>query len=205
MKRSWLVISALLGWLLVDATPAGAQTDEDTGEVSAYGGLGFGSLGSHGSAGAASGIEISKYALGVIDASFMPLGTHTLRPTSGAASKSRLYDFNFTVHFQVPPHHGWAPYVLMGGGVLLDFYHVTRTGPDGTIYDRGRNDGRFGFETGAGVRYYLRDHWGLKAEYRCTVSSENFSRILFGVFYRFEGPWPFLAARTGRGGRRIPE
>ena len=56
----------------------------------------------------------------------------------------------------------------------------------------GRQDFKFGWENGGGLRYYIKDDWGVRTEYRYTVSGQNFGRILAGVFYQFSAPWPFL-------------
>jgi len=176
-----------------------ARESEETGEVSAYGGAGFGGLGTHGWVGATIGESTSKYFMASIDTSFLPLGSATLGSFPLATTTSRLYDFNFTVHVQIPIHRRWAPYGIAGGALLYNTYDIRRIRPDSLIFDHSsRSDARFGFETGGGSRYFVREDWGLKGEYRYTVSSHNFSRILFGVFYQFDGIYPFLPRGNGR-------
>lgn len=174
----------------------------DVGEVSGYGGVGFGPLGTHGWVGATSGVGFSKYAIGLIDSSFLPLGSSALvnRPP---VRNSRLYDFNFTVQVQVPIKHRWAPYGLAGAALLFNTYRVTYFAPDGIVYYHGHDDAKFGFETGGGVRYFIGRNWGVKGEDRYTISTRNFNRILGGVFYQFEGDWPFLP--RGKRRRQYPQ
>lgn len=171
----------------------------DTGELSAYTGVGWGGLGRHPWVGGSTGISPSKYAVALIDVSFLPLDTETLVHLQAPTTKSRLYDFNFTVHLQIPTHHRVTPYGLAGPAVLLNTYQIPAVHPNGVAYIAGRNDVKFGFETGGGLRYFINNSWGLRGEYRYTVSTHNFSRILAGVFYQFDSPWPFLAHSKRRG------
>ena len=187
--------------LLISIPVMLAQTGEsfqETGEVSAYTGVGFGTLGTHPWVGGSTGISPSKYAVALIDASFMPLNTATLRGNLPRTTTSRLYDFNFTVHVQIPTHHRVTPYGLAGAALLYNTYLIPAIRPNGVAYIAGRSDVKFGFETGGGARYFVGKDWGLRGEYRYTVSTHNFSRILGGVFYQFEGTWPFLARNKRR-------
>jgi opacity protein-like surface antigen len=201
MKRHWLKCSIVLWICLSGALTARAQTWdgwESTGEVSGYGGVGFAGLGTHGWVGGTVGESTSKYFMGSIDTSFMPLGTRTLRDLPLVTTTSRLYDFNFTFHVQIPIHRRWTPYGIAGAALLFNTYDVHRFRPDGVIFTDGRSDAKFGFETGGGARYFVRNDWGIKGEYRYTISTRNFSRILIGVFYQFDGSWPFLPHGNSR-------
>lgn len=189
--------------LLIFSSALFAQTDEsfqETGEVSAYTGVGFGGLGRHPWVGGATGISPTKYAVALIDVSFMPLNSETLVHNLLDTTTSRLYDFNFTVHVQIPIRHRVTPYGLAGPAVLYNTYLIPAVRANGVSYIAGRSDVKFAFETGGGARIFVSDNWGFRGEYRYTVSTHNFSRISGGVFYRFDGlSWPFLAKNKKRG------
>jgi opacity protein-like surface antigen len=202
------LVYAILFWFVMGCTGVKGQfleSQDDIGEVGAYGGAGFGGLGARAWVGAATGVQFSKYAVALIDTSFMPLGGATLVRYPAATDTSRLYDFNFTIHIQVPTKHRLVPYGLGGAALLFNTYQVRTVHPDGVVVAFGRSDAKFGFETGGGARYFIRRDWGVKGEYRYTVSTHSFSRILAGVFYQFDGTWPFLPNRNGRRGRRVSE
>jgi hypothetical protein len=199
-------LSILTAGLLLSPAYLLAQMNEpkpDLGEVSVYSGVAFGGLGTHPAFGAASGLGISKYAFGLIDSSFTPLGSWTLINNPNKTVRSQLWDFNFAIHVQIPLKRKWAPYILLGSAFLYNTYHTETFLPNGVIVRTGYNDPKFGFETGGGARYYVNDDWGIRGEYRYTFSTNNFSRIFGGVFYQFSGPWPFLP-RTGRGRPTYP-
>ncbi len=198
IQRHWSIYFSLYVWSVMGCIAVNGQT----GEVSGYGGAGFGTLGTHGWVGGASGVEFSKYGLVLIDTSFLPLGNRILPNYNFIASKSRLYDFNFTVQVQVPLKHRWAPYALIGNAVLLNTYRVEELESTGAIQQASRRDAKYGFETGGGARFFIRESWGLKGEYRYTISSKNFNRIAGGVFYQFQGPWPFLPRASSRNRRQ---
>ena len=192
------------GFILI-ATVAFAQGEppEDVSELSTYGGVGFGIGGARPWVGGSTGVSPSKYFMALIDASFLPLGGRTLRTDllTSAITRSRLYDFNFTGQIQIPTHHRVTPYGLLGAGILFNTYTLSLTRPSGVAYLAGRSDVKFAFETGGGVRYFISDEWGVRGEYRYTVSTQNFNRLLVGVFYQFSGTWPFRAGGRGRNGK----
>jgi hypothetical protein len=78
----------------------------------------------------------------------------------------------------------------LGAAILYNPYRVQGVRPDGTVYTFGLDDVKFGVETGGGVRYFVREDWGIRGEYRYTVSTQNFSRIVLGIFYRLPSTWP---------------
>jgi opacity protein-like surface antigen len=173
----------------------------DVGEASVYTGVGFGPLSFHPVVGGSSGISATKYAILLIDANYMPIGGRILAQRPGIiTAHSGLFDFNFSGHIRIPLKKRWTPYGILGAALLYNRYQRQFIRPSGILYFSGQSDCRFGFETGAGLRYYVGDQWGVRGEYRYTVSTQNFSRILAGVFYQFEGAWPF--AKGGRNTRR---
>jgi Outer membrane protein beta-barrel domain len=182
------------------AITAGAQTGEwvERSELSSYVGPGFGAGGSHVYAGGSAGVSPSKYFLGVIDVSYMPLGSHPLRTNLFGTSQSHLYDFSFQGQILIPIKQRVQPYALLGAGVLYNTYRIPAVNTNGVAYLAGRSDTKFGFQTGGGARIFVTEGFGFRTEYRFTASSRNFNSLLFGVIYQFDGTWPFLSRRNQR-------
>ena len=158
------------------------------GEIGVYTGTSFGGLGGHPAVGGYFGGAFSRYAIALIDACYLPIGNRTMeRVTPGTlTSGSGLYDFNFTVHVRVPFDRKWAPYGIAGTALLYNRYIAESVSPDGSVNQSTHTNTKFGFETGAGVRYYLTNNVGIRGEFRQTVSTHNFSRLLVGVLYQFD-------------------
>ena len=160
--------------------------DPDLAEATAVGGVVSG-LGTHGFVGAGAGMAISRYFQAVGEISFAPLGSYTVRyrPASQTVQQSRLYDFNVSLHVQVPVGNKWAPYVLAGPSVLWDNFKSVSVGHAGAVKGVSVNETNFGFHTGAGVRYYLPHDWGIRPEVRVVISAKTYVVASFGVFYTF--------------------
>jgi len=188
----------LLG-LVISGSGAYPQPGESgQGEVAIYTGLAAGGVGTHPAVGASTGLSLSRYVTGLFDASYSPLGSDTLRYSSKLVAKtSRLYDINFSVQVRLPIMERWEPYAMLGAAMLYNTYQAQAVQPGGATFVS-RNDLKFGFETGGGVRYYHGESWGVRGEYRYTFSTRNFSRILGGVFYQFDGWMPFTLRNRGR-------
>ncbi len=187
----------------------GQPQDEDLaggGEVFAMTGVAAGGLGTRAVVTGGAAANISRYILALAEASVIPLNNRTLLPLlpTGVVSVrgSDLFDFNVAMQVQVPIKR-WAPYVSIGTAVLMNPYTAGIATPGGSVAYVGERHSKFGLEYGAGCRYYVKDRWGVRAEYRYTSSSRNFNRVLGGVFYRFEGVSLFtLLPAMGRQFRR---
>jgi opacity protein-like surface antigen len=177
-----------------------AQSGEGIlGELSTYTGWAVGALGAHPVVGGSTAI-FSKYAVGLVDTSFIPLGGRTLVHFDAPTRNSELFDFNFTVQMQVPLKYRIRPYGLFGPSGLYNRYQILTVQPQGPAVFQGQSNAKFAFEVGGGFRYFIKDDWGVKTEYRYTISSQNFGRIVGGVFYQFSAPWPLLPRKSkGRG------
>jgi opacity protein-like surface antigen len=175
--------------LMLGAANGFAQSEGLLGEVGSYTGVSAGGLGGHPVVGGTAGI-VSKWAVGQIDASYIPIGNSTIRHWANPTRQSQLFDFNFTVQVQIPVNHRIVPYFVSGPAMLFNRYQLQTTSPQGAPILSGRQDFKFGWENGGGARYYIKDDWGVRTEYRYTVSGQNFGRILAGVFYQFSAPWP---------------
>jgi opacity protein-like surface antigen len=193
--------SLLLAGLALATAPLPAQLSDvsETSELGTYVGTGFGLGEPHVWVGGTTGISPSKYFMAVLDTSFMPLGDTTLRTGLIRTSTSRLYDFNFGGQILIPVHHRFTPYGLLAAGILYNTYRIAAVRPDGFAYLAGQSDVKFACETGGGVRYFVTEDFGARAEYRFTASTQNFSRFLIGVFYQFGGMWPFRPTHKTRG------
>jgi opacity protein-like surface antigen len=192
--------------MAVATHPLHGQPQDDGrggGEVFALSGVAAGGLGTRAVLGGGAGTNISRYIMALAEASVIPLNNQTLLPNGAVSVRgSDLFDFNVALQVQVPIKR-WAPYGMIGTAVLMNPYTAGIPGPAGTIAYVGERHSKFGLEYGLGCRYYVRDNWGVRAEYRYTSSTRNFNRVLGGVFYRFEGVGLFtLLPALGRQLRR---
>jgi hypothetical protein len=181
----------LFCFLALPALSSAQVRDTDFGEVAAFGGGVFG-LGTHGAVGASSGVAFSKYGIGLIEAAFSPLGDQTVRHRTGAQPQSsKLFDFNFSAHIRVPVKRRWEPYGILGAGLLWDKFKVvpvavplTEPGVIPPVQAVVAVDEfNFGFHTGGGVRYYVREEWGIRPEFKVIVSNRTYTRFTVGIFY----------------------
>ena len=174
-----------------------AQTDK-TGEVelSAYTGAVFG-IGSHPTVGASTGTTFARYAVELIDISYMPLSSDTLlsNPLEGAYRRSGLYDFALCTNIRIPLRRRWTAYGILGTGLLYNVYQAAVLSPAGAAFVN-RNKTNFEFSTGGGVSYYVRHNWGIRPEARVFISGRTFTRISVGVFYETDADWPFRLRRN---------
>lgn len=185
----WIGCFGLLAGLL---SAAAQPNDQGSGEFSAYTGAVIGDIDRTATIGAGAGVPIARLVTAFIETSYIPLGHETLRVYPGlTVADSRLYDFSFAIHIKVPVKRRWVSYAVLGSSVLYNTYSIAST------HLPGQNDAKFGFDGGGGVRYYIKDNWGIQSEVRYTVSSQNLSRLLWGVFYEVDDAWPFSFRRRG--------
>ena len=176
--------------LLLPSEAAGQSAETDVGEVAISGG-GIAGLGTHPAAAGSTGLALGRYGMLLIETGYSPLGTRTLRPMPSAPSidASHLYDFDLAVHIRVPVRDRWAPYGILGGGLLWNTFTQNAAGPQGQLIRSSSSTLDFGFETGGGLRYYIRDNWGIRPELKVVVSRQTYTRFSIGVFYVFSEPW----------------
>ena len=199
----WVIVIAVAG-LNVSPTVVFAQPGEtDVGEISGYTGVTFAGVGAHSTVGASSGLSLSRHWIGLVDVSYMPLGSTILPRYQEPVNvrNSRLYDFNLSAHIRVPVRERWEPYGIVGaGGLYSTFQFGSILSPGLAVTYKSRSTGSFAFETGGGVRYYVAQTWGIRTEWRCTVSTRTFNRFVAGVFYDFDGQSSFRLRRRGNRG-----
>jgi hypothetical protein len=188
--RAYATRRGLVAVALCLFTPAilCAQSGEtDTGEVAAFGGGSFG-LGTHPVVGGSTGLAFSRYGMGLIEVAFTPMGNDTVRDRTGQSPQnSRLFDFNASFHIRIPVRERWAPYGILGGGLLMNQFKAI-SGPQGLLV--AADDFSFGFHTGGGLRYYIRQDWGIRPEFKVIISDRTYTRFTVGIFYNLPAGWP---------------
>ena len=163
------------------------EGEEDVGEVNFSCGLAFGGTGTNAMVGGAIGISIDRYLVLMVEGRYIPMGNGTLVPYPGLlVHSSGVYDFSIPLEIRVPLRHHWEPYGILAPVLIYNHYRRQGFYSDGTPYYFGGSDVRGGAETGGGVRYYLHKEWGLKGEFRYTITSRNFSTLSIGVFRQFQ-------------------
>ena len=175
--------------LLVLAPGLFAQVSAtDDGEVSVYAGGTFG-IGTHALVGGSSGLAFSRHGMVFLEGSYSPLGHEILwqRHDVQSPRESHLFDVMVSTHIRFPIRERWAPYVLIGGGLVFNTFRAY-AGPQGALI--GIQDFKMGFHTGGGVRYYVGENWGIRPEFKVVVSSRTYTRMAVGVFYNLPSDWP---------------
>ena len=185
-----LVYFAALCWLAPAA--AFAQSGEtEVGEVSALGGGMFGA-GSHPAVTGSAGTAISRYGMILLNVSFMPLGQHTIQnwPEPSTVNRSFLYDFGLDVHIRIPVKERWAPYGIAGAGLLWNTVRQNSVDSQGMAVMHHYSQVNGALHTGAGLRYYIGNNWGIRPEVKVIVSKQTYTQLLLGIFYVTPPNWP---------------
>src|SRR5882757_920566 len=75
----------------------------EAGEVAGLGGIAFG-VGTQPAVTGSTGVALSRYAMALLDTSFLPLGRHTIQPwpDKSTVDKSYLFDFGVDFHIRIP-------------------------------------------------------------------------------------------------------
>ncbi len=172
---------ALVGLLALAPGLFAQMSATEDGEISAYAGGTLG-MGTHGFVGGSSGFGFSRRGMAFIEGSYSPLGREILWRRNDVQSPrdSNLFDVMFSTHVRFPIRERWAPYGLIGGGLVFNMFRAY-AGPQGALIRI--DDFKMAFQTGGGVRYYVGENWGIRPEFKVVVSSRTFTRISIGVFY----------------------
>ena len=184
-RSSILGILVAAGWVFVPATGCAQPGDlTGTGEFTGFVAGSFG-MGTHPAAGGSAGTDFSRYGMALVEVAYQPLGTRTIQPWPAASTVNRSYllDFNFCVHVRIPIKSRWAPYAIAGVGLLWDGVKQNSTGPYGNAIFKNFNQFNGALETGGGVRYYIRENWGIRPEAKVIVSKTTYTRVSMGIFY----------------------
>jgi outer membrane protein with beta-barrel domain len=188
---AWAAAGIVLA-AFVSAPAAVAQSGEtDIGEVGAFTGGAFGG-GAHGAAGGSAGTAFSRHGMLLFETSFMPLGNNTIQewPARSTVVRSYLWDFAIDSHIRIPVRERWAPYAIVGTGLLWNTVRQQTLNLQGSpvIYNFNQFSGVF--HTGGGVRYYLGRNWGIRPEVKVIVTRQTYTRLSLGVFYVTSGEIP---------------
>lgn len=178
-------------YMLASAALVAQSGDGDVGEVAVFAGGAFG-IGSHPVVGGSAGTAFSRYGMALIETSFLPLGSQTVRvfPNAPAAQSSHLYHFNGSIHIRVPVRERWAPYGILGAGAIWNTYRRSVIGPRGIAVVSHYGDFDFAFHTGGGVRYYIGENWGIRPEVKVIVSRQTYTQFSIGFFAVLPTDWP---------------
>ena len=189
MSRWWTWVVLLLALYIVAPPIVSAQAGSpDTGELAVFGGGTFG-MGSHPAVGGSAGKAFSRYAMMVIDAAYQPLGQNALQSSISPSTvrDSHLWDFDFNIHIRVPVNDRWEPYGIAGVGFLWNHASQNLAAPEGNTLAHNLDHFSGSFVTGGGLRYYVRENWGIQPEVKVIVSTRVFTRVSVGVFYDISG------------------
>ena len=178
-------------WGLTSPVASAQSGETDAGEVAALGGIAF-ETGTKPALTGSTGISISRYAMAVFDTSFLPLGQHTIQswPDRSTVDKSYLFDFGLDFHIRIPVKARWAPYGIAGAGLLWNRVRQNAVGPNGVAVVNHYEQFNGALHTGAGLRYYVGQNWGIRPEVKVIVSKHTYTQVLMGIFYVTPSNWP---------------
>jgi len=179
---------ALAGLFVFAPGLFGQMSAAEDAEVSVYGGGTFG-LGTHALVGGGTGLAFSRHGMVFLEGSYSPTGHDILWPRHDVQSPqdSHLFDVMVSTHIRFPIRERWAPYGLVGGGLAFNSFRAY-AGPQGALIQL--EDFKMAFQTGGGVRYYIRENWGIRPEFKVVVSTRTYTRMAIGVFYTLPPNWP---------------
>ena len=189
---------------LILPSMAHAQSDEtDVGEAAAFGGGTFGLGGAQPAVGGSSGTAFSRYGMFLMEVAYSPLKNDTMRRRTGPPVEgSNLFDFNGSAHIRIPVRERWAPYAILGAGLLFNPFRAVLLPPGPTDPSTGEptrpggatfavDEFNFAFHTGGGLRWYVRPEWGIRPELKVIVSNRTYTRFTVGIFYTLPVGWPW--------------
>jgi len=183
-----ILIMAILGFFPV----ARAQSGEtEVGEVAGLGGVSL-AAGAMPALAGSSGIALSRYLIGVFDTSFIPLGQRTIQPwpERSTIDHSYLFDFGVDLHVRIPVKRRWAPYGIVGAGLLWNSLRQHTVDEEGIHRNIHYNQFNGALHTGGGMRFYVGEGWGLRSEIKVIASKQVYTQVLMGVFYVTPANWP---------------
>jgi hypothetical protein len=188
----WFCLAAAGALLSLSPVAVFAQAGEsESGEISGLGGVSFGA-GTHAAVTGSTGIKFSRYGMALFDVSYLPLGNHTIQgwPASSTVSHSYLLDFGLDFHVRIPVKERWEPYGIVGAGCLWNLVRQNGITPAGapTTYHFDQLNGAF--HTGGGLRYFIRQNWGVRSEVKVVVSKQIYTEIMTGFFFVVPAEWP---------------
>jgi hypothetical protein len=194
-KREWnaavIVLTAVWSLEPAVASAQSTETEEGEGEVSVLGGATFAS-GAHAAVTASAGSVISRYGMVLLETTFMPLGNSSIQPwpARSTINRSFVYDFGLNFHVRIPINERWAPYGIVGAGVLWDLVRQHTVDSQGVLIVKHWDQVNGAFHTGAGLRYYIGKNWGIRPEVKVIASKQIYTQVTLGIFYVTPSEWP---------------
>lgn len=165
--------------------------DSEAGEVAGFVGGAFG-MGTKPTAAGSAGVAISRYAMALFDTSFLPMGQHTIQPwpPRSTVDRSYLLDFGVDFHIRIPIKERWAPYGIVGTGLLWNMVRQHTVNSQGQTMVNHYDQFNGALHTGAGLRYYISPNWGIRPEVKVVVSKQTYVQAMVGIFYVTPPNWP---------------
>ena len=158
MARWWCIATMVVCGLLSPVLHAQAG-DTELGEASAFGGGHFGP-GTHPTVGGSSGMAFSKYALGLIEVGFTPLGNDTLDIVPVCLSRVPTCTISIRAFISAYPFESAGRRMASSAGAFLFNSFRAISGPEGPKV--AFEEFNAAFHTGAGLRYYVRRDSGIR-------------------------------------------
>ncbi len=173
----------IVSWGLAPPAASAQAGEADAGEIAALGGTTF----VHGVQPAASGsagVAFSRYGMALFETTFMPLGQSTIQswPPRSTVDRSYVYNFGVNFHIRIPVTPRWAPYAIVGGGLLWNTVRQHTFDAQGAPLVVRFDQLNGCLNTGAGVRYYVRPNWGIRSEMKVVISKQIYPQMLMGIF-----------------------
>lgn len=178
--------------LLAAPLAAFAQAGEtDAGEVAALGGGTFG-IGAQPAVAGSAGTSFSRHGMALLETTYMPMGNYTIQswPDRSTVKRSYVFDFGFDIHIRIPVGKRWEPYGIAGAGLLWNIVRQNDVDAHGVQVVRQWDQFNGALHTGAGVRYYIGENWGIRPQFKVIVSKQVYSQLMVGVFYVTPPDWP---------------
>lgn len=200
MKKSFIILSALLLIVLNFSAWAQEEVARDVLELNFYGGLGIptgdfsnwhDSLG--GKTGYIVGIDVGYFVTPQLVAGInFKYSQYSIdnSPTDKAADglNHRLYNPNLYLKYYFPSQSNWSPYIKAHVGIENPKFTTFVINPNGNRYRQESYDPAFAIGGGAGLFYYTSDYSGifLETNYHYASTSDVTADYL-GRTYKFDG------------------
>jgi hypothetical protein len=177
-----LTLSAF--WWVAPSIGSAQGTDPEYGELAALGGGAFG-IGAQPAVTGGAGIAFSRYGMGLLETSFMPMGQRTIGslPSRSPVIRSYLYDFALNFHVRIPVGERWEPYGILGTGLLWNPIRQQTFNSQGVSIVKHYDQFGGAFHTGGGLRYHIAPNWGIRPEVKVIVGKQTYAQVMLGIFY----------------------
>ena len=181
MAGRLLVMAA---FVVVTSVPSYGQA---LGNFEATANLGVvGGIGSHASFGGSIGAPITDNLILSGDLSYIPMGGGTVTFFGSTTSSSaKALNFNGNLQYQFKPTHSVVPYAGGGLGFLRSSVSSSSNIPGQGPVNVSASSTDVYVNVGGGLRYYVKERWGIRPEFMIFAGSNTFVRFAGGIFYQF--------------------